>query len=119
MTQLINTTNENPKYLPGIPLRGVTATSNVVDAATEADLLVFVVPHQFVRGMRDQLRGRLKPDVKAISLIKGLDVSPDGSTIQVFPQVIQDQLQIPCLALSGANIATEVARGLYAESTLG
>lgn len=124
LTQWINTTHENPKYLPGISLPpGVRATSNLIEAATQADFLIFVVPHQFVRTICDQLRGiHLKPGVKAISLIKGLDVSTvdrKTKTIQVFPQVIQDQLHIPCLALSGANIANEVARGLYAESTLG
>lgn len=46
------------------------AVPDVVDAARDADLLVFVIPHQFVSGVCGQLKGNLKADVTAVSLIK-------------------------------------------------
>ena len=54
-------------------------------------MLVFVVPHQFVRGVCDQLRGKLGPNCKAISLIKGLDVS---SGLELISEVIRSSLNM-------------------------
>jgi glycerol-3-phosphate dehydrogenase (NAD+) len=35
-----------------------------------ATLLIFVVPHQFVKGVCEQLYDKLEPNARAISLIK-------------------------------------------------
>lgn len=42
----------------------------MVQAATGADILVFVVPHQFIGKICDQLKGHLKANTIGISLIK-------------------------------------------------
>lgn len=39
--------------------------------------------------------------------------------IHIFADVIQAELSIPCSALSGANIADEVAREAFSETTIG
>lgn len=46
------------------------AVPDVVQAATGADILVFVVPHQFIGKICDQLKGHLKANTIGISLIK-------------------------------------------------
>lgn len=46
------------------------AIPDVVDAAKDADLLIFVVPHQFVRTICSTLLGKIKPTAAALSLIK-------------------------------------------------
>lgn len=47
LTDVINETHENVKYLPGIKLpETVKAFPSLLDAASEATLLVFVLPHQ-------------------------------------------------------------------------
>ena len=46
------------------------AVPDVVEAAKDADLLIFVVPHQFVRTLCSTLLGRIKPTAAALSLIK-------------------------------------------------
>lgn len=46
------------------------AVPNVVQAAVDADILVFVVPHQFIKKICDQLKGHLKANAIGISLIK-------------------------------------------------
>ena len=43
---------------------------DVVEAAKGADVLIFVVPHQFVKSICRQLKGAITPDTIAISLIK-------------------------------------------------
>lgn len=49
LTEIINTDHENVKYLPGQKLPvNIVAVPNVVDAAKDADVLIVVVPHQFM-----------------------------------------------------------------------
>lgn len=42
----------------------------MVQAAADADILIFVVPHQFIRKICDQLKGHLKANAIGVSLIK-------------------------------------------------
>ncbi|CAO3588243.1 unnamed protein product [Absidia cylindrospora] len=90
----------------------------LTQACSDATVLVFVLPHQFVRGVCDDLVGNINPNVKAISLVKGLEIKPDGITL--FSEEIGRRLQIDQVAaLSGANIADEVAREQFCETTIG
>ncbi len=43
---------------------------DVVEAAKDADILVFVVPHQFINRLCDQLAGKIKANAIGLSLIK-------------------------------------------------
>lgn len=71
LTSIINSTHENVKYLPGHKLpENVVAMANVKEAAKDATILVFVIPHQFVKGVCRDLKGIVRSDAKAISLIK-------------------------------------------------
>lgn len=118
LTDIINTKHENVKYLPGVRLpENVRAIPDVVESCKDATLIVFVLPHQFVRGVCEKMRGHLAPNARAISLIKGLEITPNG--IHLFSEEISRILDIPCAALSGANIADEVAREKFCESTVG
>jgi glycerol-3-phosphate dehydrogenase (NAD+) len=42
----------------------------VKDSAEGADILIFVLPHQFVRGICKQLKGKVNKGAIAVSLIK-------------------------------------------------
>lgn len=41
-----------------------------MEAAKEADILVFVVPHQFIKTLCATLLGKIKPTAVGLSLIK-------------------------------------------------
>lgn len=118
LTDIINEKHENVKYLKGIALpHNVVAIPDVVKACEGATLLVFVVPHQFIHGICEKMKGHLAPNARAISLIKGLEITADGT--RIFSEEISRILDIPCAALSGANIANEVALEKFCESTIG
>ncbi|KAL0085933.1 glycerol-3-phosphate dehydrogenase [NAD+] [Phycomyces blakesleeanus] len=118
LTDIINNDHENVKYLKGVPLPvNVVAVPDLVDACKDATLVIFVLPHQFVRGICEKMKGSLSPGARAISLIKGLEITPSGT--RLFSEEISRILDIPCAALSGANIADEVARERFCESTIG
>lgn len=69
-------------------------------------MLVFVTPHQFMEGICKRLVGKLKDDVVAISLIKGMEVKMEGP--HMISTLISEQLRVNCCVLMGANIANEV-----------
>lgn len=46
------------------------AVPNLVEAAQDADILIFVVPHQFVKRQCEELKGKIKPSAVGLSLIK-------------------------------------------------
>ncbi|KAF2842964.1 glycerol-3-phosphate dehydrogenase [Patellaria atrata CBS 101060] len=117
LTDLINALHENVKYLPNIPLpHNVVANPSLPDAAKDSTILVFCLPHQFIAKSCEQLRGKIVPFARAISCTKGVDVSNKG--VQLFSEVIGSELGIYCGALSGANIATEVALEKWCETTV-
>ncbi|CAE6424330.1 unnamed protein product [Rhizoctonia solani] len=118
LSALINETHENPKYLPGIQLgQNVVAEPELIKSIKDATALVFVLPHQFLPSVLNAMRGHVSHLTRAVSLIKGVEV--EGAKISTFPTVISSALGIPCSALSGANIANEVAEDKFCESTLG
>ena len=51
LTDIINKDHVNTKYLPGIQLpHNVLASSDIHEACSTADIIFFVVPHQFLGG---------------------------------------------------------------------
>lgn len=118
LSEVINRTNENVKYLPGIKLgKNVVAVPDLERAVEDANMLVFVTPHQFMEGICKRLVGKIRDDAQAISLIKGMEVKMEGPCM--ISSLISDQLGINCCVLMGANIANEIALEKFSEATVG
>ena len=109
LTRVINELHENVKYLPGITLpTNVVANPSITDAVHNSTILIFNLPHQFIVNLCKQIRGSILPFARGISCIKGVNVQE--SSISLFSETIGQELGIYCGALSGANIANEVAQ---------
>lgn len=117
LTHIINKYHENVKYLPGIPLPdNLIANPSIHDAVRDSSILVFNLPHQFIGNVCNQIRGHILPFARGISCIKGVNVTDDG--VSLFSEWIGDGLGIYCGALSGANIASEIAAEKWSETTI-
>ncbi|GIY33198.1 glycerol-3-phosphate dehydrogenase, cytoplasmic [Caerostris darwini] len=119
LSEIINTQHENIKYLPGFKIpENVVAITDPLEAAKDADIMVWVLPHKFVRGACAPMVGKIKPTAVALSLIKGFDIIPGGG-IALISDVLHDMLNIEVSVMMGANLAGEVAAGKFCESTIG
>lgn len=69
------------------------AIPDVVEAAKDADILIFVIPHQFIKGLGAQMSGKIKSSAIGLSLIKGFDVA-EGGGIQLISHLITKHLSV-------------------------
>ena len=86
-------------------------------ACWDADLLVFVIPHQFINSICEEISGKVPKGALGISLIKGIDEGPQG--LKLISDIIREKMGIDISVLMGANIANEVAAGKFCETTIG
>ncbi|KAL2136997.1 hypothetical protein VTI74DRAFT_10473 [Chaetomium olivicolor] len=117
LTSIINKYHENVKYLPKIALPpNVVANPSLVDAVRDASILIFNLPHEFIGNVCRQIKGKILPYARGISCIKGVTVT--DAKIELICDYIGETLDIYCGALSGANIANEIANELWCETTI-
>ncbi|CAF0849748.1 unnamed protein product [Adineta ricciae] len=120
LTEVINKEHENVKYLPDQKLpENVIAVADLIEAIKDADILIFVIPHQFVKKTCEQLKDKVKKDAFALTLIKGFYVDEKTNELLLVSEIITNTLNIPCLSMMGANIANEVAEKIFCEATVG
>ena len=118
LIDIINNDHENVKYLPGHKLPdNVIAVPNLSEVVWDADLLVFVIPHQFINSICEEISGKVPKGALGISLIKGIDEGPQG--LKLISDIIREKMDIDVSVLMGANTANEVAAEKFCETTIG
>ena len=76
LSNIINQRHENVKYLPDISLpENVVAVPDLAEASRGANLLIFVVPHQFLPPILPEIKANIPDHARGVSLIKGLGTS--------------------------------------------
>lgn len=107
----VNGAQENPLYLPGIPLSpSIAATGAMADMA-DCDLLLVVSPVQHLRSVVAQAPA----GVPLLLCSKGIEA---GTSLLMSEVAQQAQPRSPIAVLSGPTFAHEVARGLPTAITL-
>jgi len=119
LTEIINQDHENVKYLPGHKLpENIVAVPDVVEATHDADIIILVLPHQFLPNTCKPLVGKIKPTAFGVSLCKGFYENPQGE-VELISTMIKNLLKIDCCVVMGANLANEVASESFCEATIG
>jgi glycerol-3-phosphate dehydrogenase (NAD(P)+) len=110
VVEQINTAHRNPQYLKDIALpASITASTDVADVLSGADLVVLAVPAQSLRLQLREWRPLIAPDALVVSLMKGLELGSDAR----MSEVICEELGIKAdrvAVVSGPNLAMEIAR---------
>ncbi len=104
--------HENTRFLPGVPLPDtLVVTADTFTAANGVDLVISVVPTQFLRGVMRSFEDALPGNVPIVSATKGLEIETFSRPTQIITEQLGDR---PICALSGPTHAEEVARKLPA-----
>ncbi|GHB37973.1 glycerol-3-phosphate dehydrogenase [NAD(P)+] [Pseudovibrio japonicus] len=112
----INTSKQNPKYLPGIQwTEQITATDSLEEAVRDADALLLVTPAQTTRAMTEAIRPFLKPETPIVLCAKGIEQKTGRLLSEIIKSVAPDA--IPA-ALSGPSFASDVTKGLPTAVTI-
>jgi len=111
----LNTTQENKDFLPDIALpKSLKATGSLKEAAA-ADLVLMVVPAQFVRSVALELKGHLKDSTPLVLCAKGIEQISGKLINDVVTEILPKS---PLVVLSGPTFAREVALGLPSAVTI-
>ncbi len=102
----------NPKFLPGFPFpSNLTFTTSMPEAVEGAEAVVFVVVSEGVIGAAKLLKECLPRGIPIISGTKGLDSNTGLTVSQTLGRILPEHAN-PIVALSGPNLALEVAKGI-------
>lgn len=109
----IAATRHNPRYLREIELdQDIEVTSDLGGALTGAGVVVLAVPTSAMRDVARHARSDLDAGAVVVSAAKGFEESSGSTMSEVLAGVLGASARIT--ALSGPNIAVEIARGLPA-----
>ncbi len=102
-------TRLNPRYLPGMPIPDdLLLTADAAAAFDGADLILSVVPTQFMRPTLLQLAAHIPPDVPVVSCSKGIERGTLRRPTEILAETLSSR---PLASLSGPTHAEEVVRG--------
>lgn len=100
---------ENP-YLPGFPMpQYETITSSIPEAVVGTDVVLFVTISNAITDVSSRLAECLPPGTPIISGTKGLNSETGLTVSQTLASILPSN---PIAALSGPNLAVEVAKGV-------
>jgi glycerol-3-phosphate dehydrogenase (NAD(P)+) len=108
----LDSMRENRRYLPDVPLApAIAATADLEQAVAGASVVTFAVPSGGLRQVATAAADAIEPDAVLLSATKGLEEGTGLRMSQVLAQTIADAAR-RVVALSGPNLAVEMARGV-------
>jgi glycerol-3-phosphate dehydrogenase (NAD(P)+) len=114
----IAATGRNEARLPGIDLPpSVVATADPLALHEATDLVILAAPSAHLRSTVDAIAPHLAPEADLLSVVKGLE----RDSLLRMSEVVAEAAGVPVArvaALSGPNLAAEVARNLPASAVV-
>ena len=114
--RVLDRRRENVKFLPGISIpRGIHIVPNLFEAVGTSRIVVLAIPSQHLRSVVRRLGNAPLTDKRFVSVAKGIE----RKTLKRMSQVVTEELgRVSLAALSGPNIASEIAQGHPASSVV-
>jgi glycerol-3-phosphate dehydrogenase (NAD(P)+) len=116
----LDRSRENLRFLPGFPFpESLRVTADDTAAVAEAEILICVVPSEFLRPTFARLAPHLRPGQIVVSATKGLEDHSFLRMTEVTQSCVSEVgLTLPVGALSGPSFAQEVAAGMPTALTI-
>lgn len=112
--RMLRDEGQNRRYLPDVTLpASIHVTADVSDLGAASELVILAVPSGAMRTTVRGLSGHLSADTVALSVAKGIEAGSLARMTEVVTAETPD-LGSRVAALSGPNLALEIARGLPA-----
>ena len=112
----INTSKRNSTYLGDLKLHDkLTATADLAEAVSGADLLIMGVPSKAMRATLIKAKDHIRPWVPVISLAKGFEPGTKFRMTEIIEEILPGH---PPGVLTGPNLAREIIQGYAAASVL-
>ena len=112
----VHVEHTNPVYLPGFSLAPeLSATADLEEAVSSADLLVVGVPSSGFRAVLRDAVPYIRPWIPVVSLSKGLEAETLLRMTEVIKQVLPGH---PAAVLTGPNLAREIMAGKAAAAVV-
>ena len=110
--QEINDAGENTLFLPGFPLPKEIKVTGDNAAVSDAELVVSVVPSEFLRSTFARMRPHMHAGQMVVSATKGVEDRTYLRMSQTIASSLAEAgLELPIGAISGPSFAQEVAQG--------
>jgi len=110
--RVINAARENTLFLPGFPLPPELAVTADVTPIAAAQIVVSVIPSEFLRSTLKRIDGQLHNGQFIVSATKGVEKGTHRRMTQVISQVLEPAgILVSIGAFSGPSFAIEVAQG--------
>ena len=109
LADAVNSTRQNPDYLPGIVLpQRLRATSDPGEALDGADVVVLAVPSQTLRDNLAVVAPEVPSGALLVSLMKGVELGTTKRMSEVVREVA-DVAEERVVVVTGPNLAKEIA----------
>ena len=110
-TETIRAKRENPPFLPGIRIPdSIEATSDLVEAVKDKEMIVAAVPSQYVRHVVSDLHDRIPRETILVNVAKGIENGTLMTMSEMLHQTLSDLPVENIATLSGPSHAEEVSR---------
>ncbi len=109
----------NPAYLPGVVLGpSIRVADDLGDTLDGADVAILAVPTRGMAETAERCRDLLPPGCVVVSAAKGFERGTGETMTRMLARVLDGGAGARVAALSGPNIAVEIARGLLAATVV-
>lgn len=110
----INSKHYNSQYYPNLKLKDNIIGINDFSKLKDADIIFLCIPSSTVRNVTEELNDYISKDCILVTTAKGME----ANTNKRMTEIIEETTKRPAVALSGPNIASEMAQNLSTATTI-